>query len=450
MKTVNTRLTHGVEVKEVVMTTRNRSKSSSKNSSYSYSYFNKNMDCNGEETMTTPYSGEYESESETVTMADVVTPNYKKRSANGEIINSPMTKVTTTTRDSLLTQIASWHGFMWDEGCGPNGHQHEAYSIGSGTLPSSLFYVDSGDYLAIPTLNQQTLIDSAVNKAFSRVDVSDIQSMVMVAESTKTVASLVSIFKRLVKISRNIKTLRVKQLAQELSGKELADRYMEIRYALRPLMYDAKGTIAALSHKAGEANKRLTFRAGDSDKDQVVDEVVTPWSMTVPSLGTNASLGHDIIVTRESSIEVKVRAGILTALEQLNTLNIWGMTQPVESLWELVPFSFIIDWFVNIGETIAAWTPNYGLTTLSSWYTIETKTYQYAGYSWDNVWTSELSEPYSWGTVQRQVRDCFVDQLVVKKERIPNPSRAILPSFDLRMNALKLADLVIILKKIWG
>lgn len=32
----------------------------------------------------------------------------------------------------------------------------------------------------------------------------------------------------------------------------------------------------------------------------------------------------------------------------------YGLTNPLLTAWELVPFSFVADWFVNVGDTIAS------------------------------------------------------------------------------------------------
>lgn len=37
-----------------------------------------------------------------------------------------------------------------------------------------------------------------------------------------------------------------------------------------------------------------------------------------------------------------------------HTLHQWGLDDPVGIAWELVPFSFVVDWFVNVGEFLAS------------------------------------------------------------------------------------------------
>lgn len=39
--------------------------------------------------------------------------------------------------------------------------------------------------------------------------------------------------------------------------------------------------------------------------------------------------------------------------------------QPLPTLWELLPWSFVMDWFLNIGTFLEAWTTKEGWTFLS-------------------------------------------------------------------------------------
>lgn len=428
---------------------RTRNKVESESKTWSYEHIQK-QGTHGATPVTITDGGEFTSYQKYSEMTDVVTFGFEKLSGEGRILNNPMTQVTTIDRDSLFDRLYSYKWNVWDPNCVPGGEYHYYSNVLQDT-GSSLSFLGSNSYPTPSTLNDQALKDSALAKAWARTEVTDIQSMVMVAESRKTVLSLISIFSRFIKVLKKIKRLDVKGLTDELSAKELSDRYMELRYAIRPLMYDAKGVITALNRKASETSKRLTFRAEDHDSDS------DSTSSTVNSSLTNffgAGYGWSEETTTSWERSVEVRAGVLTALDQLNTLNIWGMTQPMESLWELVPFSFIVDWFFNVGDTISAWTPNYGLKALASWYVATTRTYLYSGKKFKNSWHD--GSIHNYGNTNYQCTDfthihsdCWIDQTKIEKLRVPNPERNVLPTFNLSLNAFKLADLVIIAKKIW-
>lgn len=46
----------------------------------------------------------------------------------------------------------------------------------------------------------------------------------------------------------------------------------------------------------------------------------------------------------------------------LNLLNQLGFVNPALTMWQIVPFSFIVDWFGNVGQVIGSLTDNVGIT----------------------------------------------------------------------------------------
>jgi hypothetical protein len=54
---------------------------------------------------------------------------------------------------------------------------------------------------------------------------------------------------------------------------------------------------------------------------------------------------------------------------QLATINSLGLTNPIAVAWELVPFSFAVDWFLPVGNTLSALTAGQGLTWLGGYIT---------------------------------------------------------------------------------
>jgi hypothetical protein len=51
----------------------------------------------------------------------------------------------------------------------------------------------------------------------------------------------------------------------------------------------------------------------------------------------------------------------------------FGLTSPVSLAWELIPFSFVVDWFLPIGSAIQAFSAFEGLTFMSGYKTYFTK-----------------------------------------------------------------------------
>lgn len=55
-------------------------------------------------------------------------------------------------------------------------------------------------------------------------------------------------------------------------------------------------------------------------------------------------------------------------LERLRQLNMIGLQNPAKILWELVPYSFVIDWFIPIGNVLQALSDTSGLSFVSGYF----------------------------------------------------------------------------------
>jgi hypothetical protein len=321
-----------------------------------------------------------------------------------------------------------------------------------------------GGYLDAPAIDLEDLEDRAVTKAASNVSLNEAWALVQLGESRKTILSMISITKRLIKILRSIKRLdseyllasakkyEFKNLINQFSGKELADRYMELRYALRPLMYDIHGAAKALQYDAETAPKRNTFRGNEYlIKRTEQSDTFANGDWAGPSIGEPNNWYREWSCRRKTKRSVDVRAGVLTELVATNSFPVWGLMEPIESAWELIPFSFIVDWFINVGDKISAFTPNFGVKTLASWSVVtETvvKEFQITGSTAYLPQASETEVPIYhenlWG------KDGYCSETVITKTRTPNPGISIIPSFELKLDLLKLTDLLIIAKHFYG
>lgn len=54
---------------------------------------------------------------------------------------------------------------------------------------------------------------------------------------------------------------------------------------------------------------------------------------------------------------------------QIQSLKNAGVTNPLTWAWEVIPFSFVVDWFVNVGDVLQSIDDTVGLTITSGYYT---------------------------------------------------------------------------------
>jgi hypothetical protein len=354
-------------------------------------------------------------------MDDVVTPQWNKKRASGVIVNSPY-ESTTLLYNVGVRSIAR-------ECINRNGTSPNYYYSGFTEFGTALCGGPSNwAYLAAPSVSD-SIISEAITEAWSKVSLNEADILLQVAESQKTIYGLVSIFRRVLKIARNVSRLRLAELRKEITPKELANRWMEARYALRPLMYDAHGLISATTDY--KRSTRNTFRsykyivAEDTSTNQLL------WSSSAGGIRGNMY----------ASRTLEVRAGVLTLLTGLQNMLVWGVTEPIETLYELLPYSFVLDWFFNVGKLIASWSPNVGLKKLASWSVVTETTFQ----------QSTITSAYNTGSYNyRNYRNesGTYTKTSVFQYRTPEPSLPVLPVYSLHLNKAKLLDLGIMIRNL--
>lgn len=287
--------------------------------------------------------GEYEE------MVDRVVPRFRERVASGEIINNSMTKrkmsysfipsdyIYHRVSDGYETTFSPWTGVWSANRCGRPKHQDVAVDL-------SRLRVLAG------------------TSARAGVQEPTWQSGEFLAEVSRTATILVDPIKSFQKLLRRVhrdawhKKGKLRQGAN--LSEYLADNWLYYRYGVRPVVQDIDAAGQAVANKLADLStlSRLTSRGYAEDSDTV-------------EFSHNHGEGH--VREGTTTVVAKVRAGIL--YEQLQRPSEFGLTWrelPVTA-WNLLPYSFVVDWFVNVGEFIQAIRPFWGVTVLASWTTTE-------------------------------------------------------------------------------
>lgn len=366
---------------------------------------------------------------------DVVTPNFAKLIEQGAVINNPFTRTIVNWTNPHPGDIE--HIYRKVNGLTCYLHSpaqtHDKYYrmfgykyVGGYNNPMWLV-MDP----ALRAAKRQNAIDLAVTQAHANIDTSEMLALASAAESRKTVDSMRNILWRVFKIAKNVRKLNFSALRNELSPKEVAQRYMEARYAIRPLIYDAAGVANAFSKARGY--ERRTFRGFAEDGYDTSDTVTGVQSFGMVKTNWKRTLEYS----------VSVRAGVMCDV-QISDLTTFGIDKLAESAWELFPFSFIVDWFANVGDTIAAHTPDAGVTQLASWATVR-----------ERLFTAQTKVGHTTTSVASGYVDVSVsfpdhtwsrEELVL--DRVKDPEISVLPSVALHLDGYKLTDLAIILRQI--
>lgn len=371
------------------------------------------------------------------TMVDEVTPSFKYRSAKGEIINSPMTATRTITSVTpmKICFIATKEAF----GCSPSRWYPYKLWDWQGEVDLQTYLTSKGKWMfeTAPSFTASEIKaneELAITKAHSNIDVSEILVLATLAESGKSIVGLTKLLRSVYRVLRKTKRLELNSLRKSITLKDTVNLYMEARYNLRPMYYDVLGILKALSQKKLAAH-RQTFRSNR----EITKETS---SNSTYQLFTDSGIVINHTLRWNSKLVHEARAGVLTQLDELTTGQIWGADRIVDTIWELIPFSFIVDWFINVGDTISSWVPDCGAHVLASW--VMSKQTLIQSLSSDVPVITLYPRP----DFRFQGTTCTYQASALKtvttKVRTPNYSRPVIPNISVKLDALKLLDLAII------
>lgn len=309
---------------------------------------------------------------EMIHMTDVVTPGFQEIVASGGTVNTPM------SREQVILANKS----------GSVRYEHKV-------TPTTNWAQYDGDYTsAVATWGPykltrahrlQAKIDAAVNEAATECNANvvppDSLIAVTLAEAPKTFDLISESVLRLYRAAGAARKGLKAQVIMQLLGSDkrvaaipkgqrlkaandiFLQRWLETRYGWAPLMYDIDGAVHALAAKQKAANTpRFTARGRATRSDWTVYS-----AQPLPAGG----LTEPITMTHRVKHLYDVRAYCVYEVDMnFVSAHAWGITSLPLSMWELVPFSFVVDWLVNVGTWVQAMTPKVGVNTVAQGYVV--------------------------------------------------------------------------------
>lgn len=269
------------------------------------------------------------------TITDVVTPGYFALKKSGKPM--PVNPLT-MTGVKVVRDFGTW---QWDwtykSRYGPRSSS-KAYS---GNLCWS-YQRQVPDFPALPSSSISE--DVVLQEALAKARTPSFDAGTFAAELSKTMDLILGFRKRL------FKTLADIRRNPKFAHKPLADAWLEYRYGWRILSYDIEeinASLAKLKEIPLGYHRYTAHESSQTSTPSVSSDSISP--LMSPQVGTSA--GYWFYNT--STQRVDVRAGV--AVEGV-ARDIY-FVDPLVTTWEIIPFSFILDWFFNLGEMIQAWSP---------------------------------------------------------------------------------------------
>lgn len=224
-----------------------------------------------------------------------------------------------------------------------------AYYSGIGYDPLNLY--------TVPSWVENALLIKALNKLRS----SDVNFGVMLAEAGETAELFTTTAHR---IASAVNAFRIKRPGDFLkaavhqgtaSWRKTPQAWLELQYGWNPLMSDLYGACSELdSPKTREKN---VFSV--KSKKTLMDALTVDFSSVLYS-GCRVTVG--VKADMKVSLAYRLRNFTLALLSSL------GLTNPAEIVWERVPFSFVVDWFLPVGNWLSALGGDFGYDFLNGCY----------------------------------------------------------------------------------
>lgn len=115
-----------------------------------------------------------------------------------------------------------------------------------------------------------------------------------------------------------------------LHHSEIADAHLAVTYAWMPLLQDIHEAMKWVESKTNQPRELRTV-VRHSQPKQLVDDHAN---------------GSNYTFNVEHSVKGEIRVYLV---ESISTARSLGLLNPTTILWEVVPFSFVVDWFMPIG-----------------------------------------------------------------------------------------------------
>lgn len=285
-------------------------------------------------------------------MHDVVTRRFYERSSRGEVIINPMSQ-----RTVVCSATPGGLEYYFDKKPGQSCSYRETYDA------SPLCLNQHGSPLGHLAMHNPVgrLKYQAGTRAQANIDEPVFDGSVFVGELRETIRFLRNPLSSFNRYLSDIKKQKTRKGYAGTTASFLSDNWLSYRYAVRPLVNDIGDAAEAVQHVISK-HKPIwrTARGYASASDDTSDS------------GTIGSApGLTYTWSTESSRSTQVRAGVLYAYKRSPDTFGTSMSRIPVTGWELIPFSFVADWFVNIGPWIEAITPKAGIQVLGSWTTVD-------------------------------------------------------------------------------
>jgi hypothetical protein len=132
--------------------------------------------------------------------------------------------------------------------------------------------------------------------------------------------------------------------------RETPNDWLELQYGWNPLMSDLEASCNALQKRESQSNVyNFVARASTKNKEVKIFNKATTYTGDAGIV-----IQTDTLHSCQVALSYSLRNPALASLASL------GVTNPLELVWERIPYSFVIDWFLPVGNWLSSLDADFG------------------------------------------------------------------------------------------
>lgn len=285
--------------------------------------------------------------------------------------------------------------------------------------------------IAVPVYDE-VLLGQVANEAIANARTAIFDASTFVGDFRQTYGMLENTMERIFRFADKAarRAHRFRRNPVEML-KAFSSYWLEYRYGWRPLLFDAEDLVKAL-------NNRL-----------IAGELAAGSSKTVVSLDDSATATWKQDSNTGTGTETQLILGSRTyrgkAYAKVNSNGVKFGHDPIVTTWELIPYSFVVDWFIDVGTWLRAVSPFAGADIQGV--CVSVKDVYTLSQDFSLVWSGGSgsgAHSGTFGTVSTEIA-------IQRYNRFPYSSVGALPRWNLRLTPERAVDfLALVLQRVTG
>jgi hypothetical protein len=200
--------------------------------------------------------------------------------------------------------------------------------------------------------------------------------------------------------------------AKPKRGAALADNWLALQYGWKPLLQDIQGSMEALAryNLANDSVRevRASAKVSRTENNDIFDDYNGEVRI--------GEISHTYLCQVKVGLKYRVNDSLRAFLSQT------GFTNPVNLAWEVLPYSFVVDWFLPIGPYLESLSAYDGLEFYEGWISQFSK--------WSTFGSVDFKGLVASGTEQRVYKGQYSSTSVrLNRDKLSSFPRLTFPNF---------------------